>query len=93
MEKTSESIACPTLPSAMQMQSVILIDALNFARDVLVLKNLKDPGPISGGIPSQRFQMLNQRSTSPPSSQTHAPIFYKFSLTPQPGCHGQSLEH
>ncbi len=60
---------------------------------MLVLKNLKGPGPISGGIPSQHCQMLSQRSTSPPSSRTHAPICYKSSLTLQPGCLGQNLEH
>ena len=43
----------------------LIIDALDFAHDVLVLKNLKGLVLISDNNPSQRYQMLSRHSTSP----------------------------
>jgi len=41
------------------MLFVFVIDALDFAHDVLVLKNLKGPDLISEDNPSQHYQMLS----------------------------------
>jgi hypothetical protein len=75
------------------MLFIFVIDALNFAHEVLVMKNLKGPDLISEDNPSKHYQMLSQHSTSPQFSRTPAQVCDISSLTLQPDYHVLTLEH
>ena len=64
-----------------------------FCSDVLELKSLEGPAPISGGNPSQDYQMQSQHSTSLSLSCILPHVFGRFVLAPILGCHGQILGH